>query len=185
MIKLYFLLSYEFFKIGLFAVGGGYATLPFLFHLQTQYRWFTIDELTNMIAISNITPGPVGINMATYTGYTTAGLIGSFLATSSIILAPAILVIIVSKLIEKYKSSCLVVDIFNTLRPASCALLSVIAIQLLYKSVVLDKIDMILNLDYKALTLFLFIFIPFLFFKKNPLLTILVGAIGGILIKSF
>ena len=185
MFKLYFLLSYEFFKIGLFAVGGGYATLPFLFHFQSQYGWFTVDELTNMIAISNITPGPVGINMATYTGYTSAGILGSLLATTSIILAPAILVIIVSKLIEKYKTSSLISDIFKTLRPASCALLSVIAYQLLYKLIVVSNINLSFQLDYKATILFLVIFIPFMFIKKNPLLTILFGAIGGILINSY
>ena len=65
MLKLYFLLYYEFLKIGIFAIGGGYAALPFLYYIQEQYKWFTIEELTNMIAVSNITPGPIGINMAT------------------------------------------------------------------------------------------------------------------------
>ena len=88
MLKLYFLLFYEFTKIGLFAIGGGYAALPFLYFIQAKYQWFTIEELTNMIAVSNITPGPIGINMATYTGYTTGGIIGSVIATSAIVFLP-------------------------------------------------------------------------------------------------
>ena len=64
----------EFFKVGLFAVGGGLATLPFLFELADKYNWFTAEELTNMIAVSESSPGPIGVNMATYVGYTTAGV---------------------------------------------------------------------------------------------------------------
>ena len=75
--KLYFFLYFEFFKIGLFSLGGGYATLPFLYHMSEQYHWFSPVELTQMLAISSITPGPVGLNVATYAGFKTAGIIGS------------------------------------------------------------------------------------------------------------
>ncbi len=73
---IYLTLAIEFFKIGLFSIGGGMATLPFLMDLTTRYDWFTASELTNMVAISESTPGPVGVNMATYAGYSAAGVPG-------------------------------------------------------------------------------------------------------------
>ena len=94
MLSTYILLFYEFFKIGIFAIGGGYATIPFLFHLTEIYSWFTPFELTNMIAISNITPGPVGINMATYVGYTTKGILGSLISIIGIIIGPFLITLI-------------------------------------------------------------------------------------------
>ncbi len=179
MIKIYFLLFYEFMKIGLFAIGGGYASLPFLFYIQQKYQWFGIDELTNMIAVSNITPGPIGINMATYTGYTTAGIIGSFIATGAIVFIPFFISILMVKLINKYKNCSFIAGIFLGLRPAACALLASIGLKLLYKSVVP------FSSNYKSLILFIVLFIPFLYFKKNPLLIIVFGALGGIIINRF
>jgi len=183
MLKLYFLLCIEFCKIGVFAIGGGYATLPFLFYLQSQYNWFSIDELTDMIAVSNITPGPVGINMATYAGYRTAGIIGSAIATISIILIPFIITIIITKLFSAFQNNNTVKNIFVGLRTAACALLVSIGLKLLYKDIIIDINS--LNFDYYTLILFILLLIPFSFMKKNPLLIILAGAIGGIVIKAF
>ena len=76
----------EFFKIGLFAVGGGLATIPFLHQLAEKYTWFTVETLVDMIAISESTPGAMGVNMATYTGFTTAGIPGSLVATLGLVL---------------------------------------------------------------------------------------------------
>lgn len=186
MLKTYLLLFYEFFKTGIFAVGGGYATLPFLFYMQQQYDWFSAEELTNMIAVSNITPGPIGVNMATYAGYTTTGLIGSLLATAAIMTGPFIFVYIIIKIYNKFKSLQIVNDIFLGLRPAACALLFVIGLQLLSKLLYTDGISIsnIRNIDTKALILFITILTPSLFFKKNPTLIIFLGAIGGILINN-
>ena len=187
MLKLYFLLYYEFLKIGAFAIGGGYATLPFLYHLQTQYTWFTAEELTNMIAVSNITPGPIGINMATYTGYTTGGFLGSVLATTAIISVPFIIVITIIKLFDKFKECKWIDSIFLGLRPASCALLTSIGIELLIKTTTTSKsiLEIPNQIDYKAIILFIVMLIPFSFMKKNPLLAIIAGALGGIILKSF
>ncbi len=179
MLKLHLLLFYEFAKIGVFALGGGYAALPFLYFLQTKYNWFTVDELTNMIAVSNITPGPIGINMATYTGYTTAGITGSLTATIAIVFVPFFMTIAVTKLFTKFQENKTVNDMFNGLRPAACALLASIGLKLLYQTV------KPLEVDFQAIILFIILFIPFLFTKKNPLLAIVAGAIGGIIIKSF
>ena len=187
MLKLHLLLFYEYCKIGTFALGGGYAALPFLYFLQTKYNWFTMDELTNMIAVSNITPGPIGINMATYTGYTTAGITGSIVATTALVFVPFFMAIAITKLFTKFQENKYVTDIFNGLRPAACALLASIGLKLLYQTVFPNKIEWSSSIqpDMDALILFFVMFIPFMFTKKNPLLAIIVGAIGGIIIKSF
>ena len=186
MLKLYLLLFYEYCKIGTFALGGGYATLPFLYFLQTKYNWFTPDELTNMIAVSNITPGPIGINMATYTGYTTAGIIGSIIATSALVFIPFIMTIAITKLFTKFQENKYVADIFNGLRPAACALLASIGLKLLYQSIFIPKVEWSspIQIDIDSLILFFIILIPFMFTKKNPLLAIVIGAIGGVIIKG-
>ena len=185
MLKLYFLLFYEFTKIGIFALGGGYAALPFLYFLQTKYDWFTIDELTNMIAVSNITPGPIGINMATYTGFTTAGFMGAVVATAALVLVPFIMTVIITRLFSKFQTCNVVCVMFTGLRPAACALLASIGLKLLYLTITYTKEEFSSSLfiDYKALILFILILIPFLKFKKNPLLVILLGGAGGILIN--
>ena len=99
---IYLILFYEFFKTGLFAIGGGMATLPFLYQISDKYEWFTHGELLNMIAVSESTPGPIGVNMATYVGYNVAGVFGGFVATMGEILPCIIIVIIFSK-IQKQK----------------------------------------------------------------------------------
>lgn len=185
MLKLYITIYYEFMKIGLLAIGGGYAALPFLYYIQEKYNWFSTEELTNMIAISNITPGPIGINMATYTGFTIAGILGSILATSAIITIPFVFVVILMKVIKKYNECNAINDVFKGLRVASCSLLTYIGMKLLIKTI--SPLNSVINnfseIDIKAIILFLVILIPFTFFKKNPLLVILAGGIGGILIK--
>ena len=78
---IYLQLAFEFFKIGLFSFGGGYATIPFLYHISQEFGWYSLDELAQMTAVASITPGPVGINVATYAGLKTAGVLGSLSAT--------------------------------------------------------------------------------------------------------
>ena len=99
---IHFQLALEFFKIGLFSFGGGYATIPFLYHLSQVYNWYSIEELTQMVAVASITPGPVGINVATYAGIKTAGISGAIVATIVEMLPSLILVLIVAKLLKKY-----------------------------------------------------------------------------------
>lgn len=176
MIQTYFLLFYEFLKIGVFAVGGGYATIPFLFHLTEIYDWFNVSELVNMIAISNITPGPVGINMATYTGFTTGGLLGSIISTFGIILGPFILTLVTIYFINKFRESKLIKAVFEALRPASCALLTFVMIQLIMQNIV-GEVDF--NLKALLLTAALFVIYPFL--KGRPSFVILMGGVLGII----
>ena len=114
---IYIHLFLEFFKIGLFSFGGGYATIPFLYHISQVYNWYSLDELTQMVAVASITPGPVGINVATYAGLKSAGVLGSALATTAEMLPSLFLVIIVSKLLKKFSDNFYVKSIIETLKP--------------------------------------------------------------------
>lgn len=95
----------EFFKIGLFAVGGGLATIPFLHQLAEKYTWFTVETLVDMIAISESTPGAMGVNMATYTGFTTAGIPGSLVATLGLVLPSIVIIIIIAHFLKQFSDS--------------------------------------------------------------------------------
>lgn len=120
LIRLYF----EFFKVGLFAIGGGLATLPFLQDIAQATGWFTQQDLLDLIAISESTPGPIGINAATYAGFHTYGVIGGIVATIGLISPSIFVIILVSKVLEKFKGSSLVQSIFYGLRPASTGLIA-------------------------------------------------------------
>ena len=121
---LYLRLYWEFFKTGLFAIGGGMATLPFLKDIGATTGWFSQTDLMNMLAVSESTPGPVGINMATYVGYTTAGLPGALAATIGVIIPGVALVILIRAVLDKMRSNRYVDGAFYGLRPASTALIA-------------------------------------------------------------
>ncbi len=113
----------EFFKVGLFAVGGGAATIPFLYNISDKTHWFTHTDLANMIAISQSVPGAMGINMATYVGYATYGVLGAITSTIGIIVPSIIIILIVARVLAKFKENKRVADCFYGLRPASTGLL--------------------------------------------------------------
>ena len=122
---LYLLLFWEFFKTGLFAVGGGMATLPFLYDMARQYpTWFSADQLADMIAVSESTPGPIGVNMATYVGFTTGGVPGAVIATLGLITPSIIVILIVARVLQKFRQNKLVDAAFYGLRPCSVALIA-------------------------------------------------------------
>ncbi len=121
---IYLRLFFEFFKIGLFAVGGGMATYPFLEALADKTGWFTRLQLADMLAISESTPGPIGINMATYVGFTSGGPLGSLIATLGIITPCVIVILLIVRVLDKFKGSKLVNDLFYGLRPASAAMIA-------------------------------------------------------------
>ncbi len=120
---IYLILAYEFFKIGLFSIGGGMATLPFLMDLTNKYDWFTVSELTNMVAISESTPGPVGINMATYAGYNATGVLGAIVATLALTAPAWIIIILIAKFLENFSENKNVKAAFYGIRPAVAALI--------------------------------------------------------------
>lgn len=157
---IYFLLAYEFIKIGLFSFGGGYATIPFLYDIAVRYGWYSVKELANMTAIASITPGPVGINAATYAGINTAGILGAVIATLFEIIPALLMVIFVSKLLKKFSNNFYLKALLDTLKPISCALLISVAYYLFSEEIknihalILLGILLILSLKNKKDTLF-------------------------------
>jgi len=121
--SVYLRLFFEFFKTGLFAVGGGMATLPFLKIMGETTGWFTQTDLMNMLAVSESTPGPVGINMATYVGFTTAGLAGSIVATIGEVTPSIVVIMVIAAMLAKFRDSKYVANAFYGLRPASTGLI--------------------------------------------------------------
>ncbi len=117
-------LFYEFFKTGLFAVGGGLATLPFLEDISQRTGWFTSAQLADMLAISESTPGPIGVNMATYVGFETAGILGALCATVGLVMPSVIIIILISKVLAKFRTNTYVEAAFYGLRPASVAMVA-------------------------------------------------------------
>lgn len=184
---IYVQLFFEFFKIGLFAVGGGMATIPFLEHLSQSTGWYPISLISDMIAISESTPGPIGINMATYVGYNVAGIPGGIIATLGEVLPSLIIVVLVSKYLEKFRGNHYVDDAFYGLRPAVTALIAVAGLSVMESSFLhlevwgqLDKLSQ--WIDPVKFFCFLIAFFCIRAFKKNPVFYIAVSAFAGILI---
>ena len=117
-------LTVEFLKIGLFSIGGGLATLPFLYKLADNYDWFTREMLVDMIAISESTPGPIGVNMATYAGFTAGGVPGGILATFALIAPSVVIALVLTKALDRFKADKYVKSAFYGIRPAVTALIA-------------------------------------------------------------
>ena len=121
---LYLQLFWEFFKTGLFAVGGGMATLPFLYDISNKTGWFTHAQLADMVAVSESTPGPIGVNMASYVGFVTGGVGGAVVATLGLIAPSILIVLIIAAFLKAFRDSKYVDGAFYGLRPASTALIA-------------------------------------------------------------
>lgn len=117
-------LYWEYLKTGLFAVGGGLATLPFLNQMADSTGWFTRAQLADMIAVSESTPGPIGVNMATYVGFVTGGVPGAVVATLGLITPSIIIILIVARFLKAFGENKLVKGAFYGLRPASTGLIA-------------------------------------------------------------
>lgn len=182
---IYLSLFLEFFKIGLFSVGGGMATLPFLMDLTEKYDWFTASELANMIAISESTPGPVGVNMATYAGYHAAGVPGAIVATLSLT-APAIIVICaIAKFLTNFSDNKTVKAVFYGFRAVVPALIGYAVLELI-KIAMIQENDGVVSIQYLGIVIcaVVLILLQFKKFKKlHPLVWIVAGAIAGIILK--
>ncbi len=169
----------EFFKTGLFAVGGGLATIPFLMDMSDKYHWFSQSELANMIAVAESTPGPIGVNTATYAGVTTYGITGGIIATLGLVIPSYIVIVIISKILEKFRENKLTQNLFYGLRPTVAGLISVAAYALLQTTVFPEFV-----INIKALVMLLVFTLLVLSYKKlNPIIVIVLGAIIGILFQ--
>ncbi len=184
--KTFLLMCWEFFKTGLFAVGGGLASLPFLKQMSLNYGWFSIDDLSTMIAVSESTPGPIGVNMATYVGNHMFGFFGGVAATLSLV-APAVIVIcIIARMLEKFRDSEAVQGIFAGLRPAVVGFI-IAAVLSIYTSALLQTdayqaSGAILDLfRWKAILLFAALLALYKWKDKlHPIVIISIAAVCGI-----
>ena len=120
---IYLRLFWEFFKTGLFSVGGGLATLPFIYDMSDRTGWFTYQQIADMVAVSESTPGPIGVNTATYVGYVTAGVPGSLIATLGLVTPAVICILIIASCLKKFRENRFVDHAFYGLRPASAGLI--------------------------------------------------------------
>lgn len=167
---IYWQLLFEYFKTGLFSFGGGYATLPFLYSISENYGWYSSKQLSQMLAVSSVTPGPIGVNVATFSGYTTAGILGGIVATSAVVLPSIILVICLAKILEKYKENFYVQSAIYALKPAGCGLLAAVGINLF-----LENIH-----TFQAFILFFGLVILSFKVKKDPLIYLAISAAVGL-----
>ena len=177
----------EFFKTGLFAVGGGLAKIPFLTEMAEKYGWFTIEQLSTMIAVSESTPGPIGINMSTYVGFTIHGVLGAILATLSLV-APSIIVIsIVANYFQKFKDNKLVKKVFAGIKPAVVAFIVAAVLSLFTKTLLHLDVEATSVLEYFNFKTILILIALLLLNKKfpkvHPILYIVIAAVCGVVFK--
>ncbi len=186
----------EFFKTGLFAVGGGLATLPFLYDIAQRYNWLDASMMSDMIAVSESTPGPIGVNMATYAGFNAGsslgsmwfGVLGAACATLALVLPSLIIILIVAKFLNRFSSSVLVKDSFEALRPTVCGMIASAAISVFsgacLNSELFGKTAKIFELvSVEAVIMFAVFFVFSKFVKCHPVFLIIPAAIIGILLK--
>ena len=189
--NLYLQLFFEFFKTGLFAVGGGMATLPFLEDMAERTNWFTAAQLADMIAVSESTPGPIGVNMATYVGFITGGVPGALTATLGLITPSVIVILIVAAFLKSFRDSKYVKSAFYGLRPASTALVAAAGITVVRKTFLVGTVtavaDLLTAIDWKAVVLAAVLLVLTRWVKAtkklHPIVFIAASAAVGLLLK--
>ena len=184
----YLQLFIEFFKTGLFAVGGGLATLPFLYQMSDSTGWFTHADIADMIAISESTPGAIGINMSTYAGFTTTGPLGGILATLGLALPSLIIIVIIARFLNRFDENKYVQRAFYGLRPASIAMitaagLNVVRVTLLDTGVLEEGGSFADVFLWQPILLAVLLFVAMRFLKWHPVVFLCISAVIGILFK--
>ena len=186
---IYLQLFWEFFKTGLFSIGGGLATLPFLYEMSNKTHWFSHADIADMIAISESTPGAIGINMSTFAGFKTAGYPGGIIATLALATPSLIIILIISSFLRKFQESRHVQNALYGLRPASIAMITAAGLNV--AKVALVNIDSFLasrNIGdlflWKAILLGIVIFAGQKIFPKvHPIAFIVFSAVVGIVFR--
>ncbi len=184
---IYLRLFYEFCKVGLFSVGGGLATIPFLTDMAKSTGWFTTGQLADMIAVSESTPGPIGINMATYVGFHTAGILGGTSATLGLVFPSIIITLIIARFLQRFRQSFVVNAVFYGFRAASVALITSAMLQVariaLLNHTMADGSVMTFYWPAIILAVLVFICIWFTPLKKlHPIFFIGFSALTGVLL---
>lgn len=176
---LYLQLFITFFKIGLFGFGGGAAMLSLIqFEVVEHYGWITVSEFTNMVAVSQVTPGPIGINCATYAGYLATGsILGSAVATISLVLPSFIIMMLLIVFMTKMKNNKIVDSVMSLLRPTVVGLIAAAALLL-----ITEETFGVGYRDWTAWLIFIGAFIATKWLKLSPILMILSAAVIGLII---
>lgn len=178
-------LIWSFFKVGLFAIGGGPATIPFLMDMAREQPWFTLEELSDMIAISESTPGPVGLNMATYAGFKTLGLFGGVVSTLSLVLPSIIVIIIIARFLEGFQENRTVKAVFAGIKPAVTALIAAAVLTMIRVSLFVEAEGGISpRVPSIILGIVIFCLLQWKGSKKfHPALWFLVAAVVGVVLR--
>ncbi len=194
---MYLQLFWEFFKTGLFAIGGGMATIPFLYDMSDKTGWFTHTDLANMIAVGESTPGPIGVNMATYVGFV-AGMqqggvltatLGAVIATLGLIAPSIIIILIIAAILSSFKNNRYVDSAFYGLRPASTGLIAAAGLSVIASTLVVigGVTEHTFSLNWKGLALAAILFVLTNFVKKtkkwHPIVFIGFSALAGIIFQ--
>lgn len=185
---IYLQLFWNFFKTGLFSIGGGLATLPFLYEMSNNTHWFTHADIADMIAISESTPGAIGINMSTYAGYMTGGIAGGLIATLGLACPSVIIILIISRFLEKFRDNVYVVKAFYGLRPASIAMISaagvnVVKVALINLPVLTEDHDIVGFFNIPQIILAVILFAAMKKLKWHPVVFLMISAILGIIFR--
>lgn len=181
-------LAYEFFKTGLFAVGGGLATLPFLYAMSASTGWFTTQDISNMIAISESTPGAMGVNMATYVGFSSFGAAGALVGPLALVFPSLAVIVLISKILGQFKESQAVQEVFYGLRPASTGLilaagLGVAKLAFLNLDLYQKTGDLAKLFHYKSILLALVLYLVMRKKDVHPIFVIVAAAAAGIIFR--
>ena len=179
----YLQLFVEFFKTGLFAVGGGLATLPFLSQMADVYPWFDRAMLTKMVAVAESTPGSIGVNVATYAGFRAAGIPGSLVATFALVLPSVIVIVIVAKMLQKFRRNRLVDAAFYGLRPAVCGMIAAAALGVMEVALFRSGTTLLSSVNWVAVALFATLLYAMFRFKKHPVVYLAAAAIAGMVFQ--
>lgn len=183
--KLLIILLFEFFKVGMFAIGGGYATLPFLYQQSITYHWFSAKDLAQMLAIANIVPGPVGINLAAQVGFKADSFSGALLAVVGIMIPSFVFVFIIARLLKEFEGNKFVKAIFYTLKPASCGMIAAICFKLLKSSLLSNGGLSFASFDWLALLLLSVLLVLSIKKEHSPLFYLSISAFAGVVIFFF
>ena len=179
---IYLKLLWTFFKIGLFTIGGGYAMIPMIKSEVVGVGWLTEGELLDFMAISESTPGPFAINVATFVGFNEAGILGALCSTLGVILPSFIIILIVAHIVSKFLNNRFVNYALTGVRPVVVGLILAVAVGLIYSGALLSQFNLA-NISFSALIIMVIVFILSRFKKlKSPILLILISAVLGILL---
>ena len=177
---IYLTLFLTFFEIGLFTFGGGYAMISLIREKALALGWLTEEELLNMIAVSESSPGPIGVNMATYLGFQTGGVLCGIVSTLALVMPSIIVILIIARILEKFRESVAVKNLFYGLRAAVSGLLAVSVLNVFFQTFIIAGAEsLIYAIDFKKLILFGVLLFGVFKFKKHPLLYIAIGAACG------